>query len=287
MRHPSEYFIKYLVTLDHPMADQNTWIASSLSHLGLPQLEPETSESYLSLIREEMEEGKPNPLKPDKEQKHRPSLKYLKDKKIYSLYNPDTYSKEATADILGNMQVRPMVETMLLGRVPHKEIARKVNEKFGMFLRAESVAAYEHYYWNVNLLTVDDWVRLFEGSKKAGTVESIIQGGRGVALFRLGYPVDVDAKDVLQQTLETLYFDLQDWKTQPRSIEKTKALNMIAKAVTLLDEQLSQAESAIKDSLKAFEKFRIDQLSEKPRSIKQLAPEGNYSGSGKSNKEVA
>jgi hypothetical protein len=80
--------------------------------------------------------------------------------------------------------------------------------------------------------------------------------------------------------LETLYFDFRDWKTQPRSEERTKALALLAKSATIIDERLSQADTAMRDSLKAFEQFRMQHAQLEVQDVRDLAPDGNFTGSG-------
>jgi hypothetical protein len=80
--------------------------------------------------------------------------------------------------------------------------------------------------------------------------------------------------------LEGLYFDFREWKTQPLSERRTKSMTALAKAAVMVDDRLSQADSAIKDSLKAFEQFRMKHAEHTAKDMKDLAPSGNYSGSG-------
>ena len=52
------------------------------------------------------------------------------------------------------------------------------------------------------------------------------------------------------------------------------------------DVRLSEADSALKDSLKAFEQFRMELAQRDVKSIDELAPVGNFSDSGERLKEL-
>lgn len=274
-RHPAENFIKFLMTGPHPSASNNDWIQMMLTSYGFPS--PDTD--YLIKLRADIMSRMPDNFQRNNPY-HRPSKEFMRKEGIYGLHNPDKASREATL-ILANLRVRQPIEDLILGRMDPKDIAKKINARYAEFLTADGIRAYKHYYWNVDLLRVEDWQRLLsENNSLRNSALAITQIGASMALHKAGFQQNVESKTMLKSVQEALYFDFLEWKAQPHSSEKTKSMTNIAKSIVMLDMQLNQADTAMKDSLKAFEQFRMETAKEKVKGLKEIAPAGNFTGSG-------
>lgn len=275
IRHPSENFIKSLVVSAHAQPNNDDWIATVIEQMGWPR----PGSDYLSWIRADIESRLPAGFRTS-DKYHRPSTKFLREEHIYGLFFSEKAEIEAS-NIITNFRVRPMVEKLLLGRMPEKEIAKKVNARLCMHLSAASIERYHHYYWQVELLRVEDWALFYENNYAAKEdALSIAQVGPSLALHKLGFQQNIDSKSMLRIMQEGLFFDFMEWKSQPLSGEKTKSMTAIARSAVLVDEQLSSSDSALKDSLKAFEQFRMKHGKATVQDMTELAPAGNYTGSG-------
>ena len=274
-RHPSENFIKYLMTSAHPQATSDDWVREFVASLGYPRPEPD----YLSWLRASLSMKIPDSFEPTNRY-NRDSVKFMREEGIYGLHNPDKATKEAHL-IVTNLRIRPVVESLVLGRLDPKDVAKKVNTRFGEFLTGDGVDAYRHYYWQVNIIRVEDWVKLFqEYELQQQNSLAIVQVGASMALHKMGFQQQIDSKSMLREMQQTLFFDFQEWRTKPHGMSRTKALAALAKSSVVVDEQLSQADSAMKDSLKAFEQFRMQTANKGVVGLKELAPGGNFTGSG-------
>lgn len=274
-RHPSENFIKYLITSGHPNANDDTWIRTMLMDLGFPA--PESD--YLSWLRASLASKVPADFRPT-DRYHRESRAFLKSEGIFGIHTQSKAVREANTIVMDN-RARPLVEDLLLGRLEPKEVAKKVNSKLAIFLTDEGVEAYRHYYWQVSIIRVEDWARLLANQDlQKNNVLAITQVGAALALHKTGFQQHIDSKSMLRTMQESIFFDFQEWKTKKHSTERTKALTNLAKSAVMVDEQLSQSDSALKDSLKAFEQFRMETAKTGVPDIRNLAPGGNYSGSG-------
>ena len=275
IRHPSEGFIKYLMTSANPSSGSDDWIITTLTSLGFPRPDRE----YVAWIRQDLFSRIPVNFQPQNRY-HRQSVTCLRAEGIYSLHHPDKGTREA-ALLVTNLRARMLIENLLLGRMEPKEVARKVNARLGEFYTGEGIEAYGRYYWNVSLLRVEDWVTLLEEYEYTRqTTLSIVQGGAAMALHKMGFQQAIESKTMLKEMMEGLFFDFREWKSQPLSPAKTKAITTIARAAVSVDERLSQADSALKDSLRAFEAFRMQHAQMSVPDVRQIAPAGNYSGSG-------
>jgi hypothetical protein len=275
IRHPSENFIKYLMTSSNPQAQQDSWVVTMLVSLGYPR----PDQDYITWVRAEVDERKPLNFQAINRY-HRDSVKFMRSEGIYALHNPDKSAKEAHL-IVTNLRARPIIESLLLGRMEPKEIAKKINTRLGEFFTAEGIESYKHYYWNTDLLSVEDWSQLLaDYDVQRQNTLAILQVGPSMALHKMGFQQLLDSKTILRDMLEGLYFDFREWKTKDHGINRTRSMTAIAKAATMLDTQLSQSDSALKDSLRAFEQFRMQHAKVTVPGLRDVAPEGNYTQSG-------
>jgi hypothetical protein len=275
IRHPSENFIKSLMVSSHASAGDNNWVAIVIEQMQWPR----PAADYLAWLRADIMSRMPAGFRTD-DKYHRPSARYLRDEGIYGLFFAERAEREAS-EIIMNFRVRSMVEPLLLGRLPEMEIAKKINARLSTHIPVATIERYHHYYWKVELLRVEDWAVLFDGNYEAKeNALAIAQVGPALALHKLGFQQNVDSKSMLRIMQEALFFDLMQWKTQPLSGEKTKAMTAIARSAVMVDEQLSSSDSALKDSLKAFEQFRMKHGESRVTGLNDLAPAGNFTGSG-------
>jgi hypothetical protein len=234
---------------------------------------------YLDWLRQDLKTKIPINFQPTNRY-HRDSVRVLRNEGIYLLHHPDQGAREA-ALLVTNLRARPVAENLLLGRMEAKEIAKKINSRLGEHYTADGVEAYGRYYWDVNLLRVEDWSLLLEEYEiQRQNTLAIVQGGAAMALHKMGFQQQLENKVMMREMMEGLFFDFREWKTMPLSPSRTKAMTSIAQAAARVDIQLSQADSALKESLRAFEQFRMQHSQLGVQDMKQLAPAGNYTGSG-------
>lgn len=275
IRHPSENFIKYLMTSGHPQSSSNDWIQMMLTSYGFP---PPGTE-YLIWLRSDVTSKIPADFQPSNRY-HTPSRRFMKAEEIFGMHVRDPSVAEANSIVL-NIRARHITESLLLGRLEPAEVAKKINAKLGAFFTEKGIDAYRHYYWQVNLLKVEDWTELFRDYEvQRQNAMAIVQVGASMALHKTGFQQAIDSKSMLRTMQETIFFDFQEWRTKKHGAERTKALATLAKSAVMVDEQLSQADSALKDSLKAFEQFRMETEKVAVPGIDDVASIGNFSGSG-------
>jgi len=275
IRHPSENFIKFLITTTDPRMQDDAMVNMWVTMLGFPETQP----NYLQWLRNEVNQKLPAQFTPHN-RFHRPSVRFMRQEGIYGLHNPDEASHEASK-ITVHLRARPLVEELLLGHHHSVTIAKKVNARLEEHFTADGIEAYRHYYWNVDLLRVDEWAILLQNrdAQRSKTM-AILQVGPAMAMHQAGFSQEIEAKAIMQEMLEASYFDFLEWKAKPQSEARTKMMATIVKATALLDERMQEGTSLVKDSLKNFEKFRMEHARKKVLDMRSLAPDGNFTGSG-------
>lgn len=275
IRHPSENFIKYLIsTQDMRMLDNNN-VNFMVTSLGFPP----AGDDYITWLRGELAQRMPVQFVPSNKY-HRPSMRFMRTEGIYGLHYPDEATREANL-IITHLRARPIVEELLLGHLEPVIIAKKVNARLSEHFTSEGIDAYRHYYWNVSLLRVEEWALLLQNYEvqKSKTL-AILQVGPAMALHQAGFQQELESKAILREMQETMYFDFLHWKKEPHSVKRTQMMASIAKSVTAIDERLMESNSLLKDSLKQFEQFRMQHARSGVKDLRDLAPDGNFTGSG-------
>lgn len=281
-RHPSEFFIKYLLTLPQNEASDDNWITMGVQRIGYPPpIIP-----YIASLRQLILADYPVDYAPT-DRYNRESVKYLRNHGIWSLHNQTPDVQEAIR-LLADIPIRKVLEQLLLGRVEHKEIASRINSRFRRFITSETIEQYSHYFFNCALLKTNDWVAFFEryDRNEAQKSLSIIQGGSGMALHTAGFRQEIESKDILKDMMETLHYDFKDWKNAPRSKDRTMAFATLVKAVTVIDERMSESSTAVRDHLAIFKAWQMTHTPGNVKGIEDIAPHGNFSESGAELKEL-
>ncbi len=282
-RHPSEYFIKYLVTLPQQEARDDNWVRQKVQYLGYPA--PMTN--YVATIRQGMMQDFPVDYDPT-DRYNRETLKYLRKHKISTLHDPNDADAREASQLLIDIQIRKVIEQLLLGRVPSREISARLSERFRKVVGASAIDVFGHYFFNCPIMRTNDWVQFFEQYDRsdAQRAMTIVNNGPTMALHVAGFRQELESKEMLREMMEAVMFDFRDWKSQPRSVDKTKALTALTKAASQIDERMSESSTAIQDHLQAFKAWKIKQSEKSVKSIDELAPHGNFSESGQELKEL-
>ena len=278
MKHPAEYFIKYLI-IRHPDWE-DAQIMKHVQDWGF--LSPD--DKYLPFLRQALP---PVPQDFDPiDITHRPSQAYLRQLGILELFRNPPSMQEAW-DILARPEQRFVVEQVILSGLDLKVTAQRVNKRHGWFLSEEGLRTFRHFFWNTKLLTFDEWGRfLFGRSAMYERQMALLQGDQRVALHHLRIDQGIESKIMIQRAQEIAYFTMEEVDLKPGTApDKVKAISVLAKAVVECHEALSTSDMALKDVLKQFERFRMEHPHPSPQDIRALAPLGNFSGGGQMEKE--
>jgi hypothetical protein len=269
VNHPCYNYVKYLIINNKTDEEIEHIIVS----FGFPPLPLDYVEIVKSSLLDE-------PIDFDPQNKfHKESMEYLKKLEIYNLFHPDKFTKEAL-NYISNVELRPFIERLLLSKLPAKEIAKQINSRFNKLATANGIDSYRHYFWNVNLVRIEDWVNLLSNPGDRDTFISIIRNGPPVALYTLGFPQKVEAKSLLEEAMEITGFDMKQWKFRPASVDKAKALSLLVKNIISIDTQLSSEAKILKDTLNDFKVWKMEHIEPKTASIHDVAELDNYTESG-------
>jgi hypothetical protein len=235
--------------------------------------------TMLPLMRQEVP-APPQGFNPDS-RVHRPSVRFLREQQVYEFFHPNEAMHQALA-ILSDPEQRLAVEQILLSRLDLKVACNKVNTKKNWRLTEDCLRLYRHYFWNVAALTFDEWGRFLYGrTAMYERYMGLLTAPPKLAFYHLRFDQQIESKKMIQRVQEIAYFALEELDQKPGvTIDKVKSINLLGKIVIEAHNALSTSDMALKDTLKQFEQWRMEHPEVLPTSLKQLAPDGNFTGSG-------
>ena len=121
MAHPAEFFVKYLLVVGSALNHDE--VNTNLEIHGLSEI----SEVDLERCKLDIEKL-PADFRPW-DSKHRPTVSWLRKKKLYSLVFPDKHTEQMREKILLSPVNRERVETFILGGVPFFDISNQIGAR--------------------------------------------------------------------------------------------------------------------------------------------------------------
>lgn len=275
MEHPAHYFIAYLIlVLDEPtLANVN----SNLEGYGLSKVD----QPGLSMISSELG-AVPSWLKVY-DSRDGKSTRWLRKRKVYSLFHPDQATQEMRNSILVSPRLREKIETLILGNVSPREASYRL-KKLGHLVSHLAYSEYRHYFWNTEMMGVSGWAAYLERDSTKRTSElspfymAAIRGGSEVAMYRVGVSKELDIKKALVEMAQEFYHCFLEVKELPTTPKKIEMLATITRGISRIDERLDSSDTALQDVLKRFEQFKVRADTDKIPTMVALAPSGSISG---------
>lgn len=273
MRHPAENYIKFLIISNPNMTNEQ--ILADLLDWSFLAPDP----LYLPALRARIPQPPAN-FQPTN-RLHRVTAQYLRDQGVYEAFFPNDAFNDAL-ELLAGPEKRLLVEQIVLARLDLKQAAMRVNQSRNMHLTEEALAAYRHYFWNVDLLTFDDWGRYLYGrSALYEKYMALLQASVKLAYHHLRIDQQIESKNMIRDIMELAYFTAMEVGQRPGTgMEKVKAIALMGKLVNECHASLSTSDMALKDVLGQFENFRMQHPQALPPAISELAPQANFTGSG-------
>jgi hypothetical protein len=270
-RHPAENYIRFLVIQDRNISDGD--IQKKLEDCGFLSADP----TYLPLLK--------NALPPDPvifqpfNRAHRPSVRFLREQKVYELFHPTEAMVEAQ-ELLGDPEKRRTVEQILLARLDLRIVAQKVNAKHNWHLTVDALELFRHYFWNVPAMTFDEWGRyMFKRTAMYDQYMSLLLASPTLAFYHLRLDQNIESKRMIQDVQKIAHATILEVAEKPgSSIDKVKSIKLLGTVVIEAHNALSTSDMALKDVLKQFEHWRMDHPPVLPPTMAQLAGSGTFSG---------
>lgn len=269
--HPAYFFIKYLIiALPDSSEDMinNNLLLNGMSSAPVHIIEKARAEV----------ETHPADFAPW-DSSHKSTKKWLVKQKIDTIIRQDEYVRLIDEHIIARPRDRETLERLILAGLGPKEICFRLSS-MGINIPDTTIAAYKHYFWNTDIMSLSHWADYFKSddSDRLNVTKNLysvaLHAGPEAALLRLGLKKQLDSKKIMQDVQKELYATFLETKTLPLSDKKVSMLTDLARGLAKIDERVQAGDSALLDTLKKFEKFKILTPEDNMKKIGDLAKKG-------------
>lgn len=275
MAHPSKYYIKYLLAEGfHKDNDSISSVNKSLDVLGIPSVDADEFDDIKGGLS-----FPPNFSFRNKE--HAATVKFMKAERIHDLWNPHN----GDADVFRFMELKQPLETtkiLILGRLDHEDIAQRVTTKHRLpkQLTGRMVQLVEHYFWNAEEVSEQEWTKLLYESCMSHTYLAAVRGGDKHALFKAGFDPEVGGKEVLRNAFTHAHFRLDATRHMPDCKDTADIIAKLSKELVNLYDAIFGEGEDLKKIMEDLHAFKMSHEDHEIPSIRELAGEGSFSGEG-------
>ena len=274
MAHPAEYFVKYLLVIGAALSHDD--VNLNLEVHGLSEIGEEDFRRCQESVSKVPADFRPW------DSKHRPTTRWLRKHKIYSLVHPDKHTTEMREKILLSPTLREKTETLVMSGVPFHEAAHQLKE-LGHEVSDLAIAEFKHYFWNPDIMGIGNWAEYLDRDSSQRThhlkaaYQLAVRAGPEAAGYRLGLRRELDGKKIMMEVRAELYHTFLETRTLPLSDKKVEMLGNLARGLARIDERVQAGDTALQETLKKFEKFKVLHGNKKVPSLIDLAPTGSVS----------
>jgi hypothetical protein len=167
-----------------------------------------------------------------------------------------------------------------------EEVVLRLNKHHGISLTPEGVQAYGHYFWNKRLLPVHEWIEYLEQRPSAANSIAVLRVSPDMAqalvpwvMGMSGPPTTLNTGVVARRLRDIAFLKVLEIERQPATLAHSKMMKNYMDVIKDAEGEMRQSDVALKDVLRAFEKFRLRKDGGSIPSIEEVAGP-NYSQSG-------
>lgn len=245
MKHPNEYWLKYLILFSGMSLEQ-------ISETALMYEFPEPDPNYLRELRDNLEETRPSPFRLSSA-----SVKtWLRRQRVMSLAREDV-NAVAARDHLGHPKVRRMMNAMLLSGTESDEIATYVTQLSGLKTTKKTVELYRHYFWNTKLLSLKQWRDYLKEHHDGKMLLSCLHQGTEHALWKLGHRVELPQEDVLRGVFHEASMRFFEMSQAPNTRDTALTAKLWAESIFKATEELNRSGDAVKQVITELKDMAI------------------------------
>lgn len=267
--HPSLYYIKYLLVKGDETVESVNRI---LKAFGLPTVPEDVFEQIQAGLRI------PKDLMISNKE-HRPTIRFMREQGLYYIWNP----KEEERAALGLMRaplVRETVQILLMGRIPSVELVQWIEKKYGTEVHPKTIDTYSFYFWNCQLVSLDQWSSLLWDNVMRDHYLASFWGSRNQALYRAGFTPKINGKTALKEAQRSIAMRIEATRLMPDSKDTARILATLTKELVGVHAALYGEGAGAEDALRELRKIKLAKTDNKVLPLRVVAPGGNYSNSG-------
>jgi hypothetical protein len=277
MAHPCLYYVKFLmVTGRDSGTDSAASIDATLKDLEFPSLEVNEYDRIRNSFK-----IPPKLMLCNRE--HEPTAKFMRDEKIYSLWDPTSVDKEIF-EFITLAQPRETAQILLMGGIDFVRVAEVVTVKHRMTkqLNARTIELLHHYFWNTTHTGLNAWTKYLWGWTRGDLFIGALNGEKD-AYFKadIDGEYDPNGKDALRYAFSSCHYRMRASRVLPTCKDSADIVTKISKELKALYESIYGEGEDLKNIIKELQAFKLPSNERKTRAILDIVNAGgSFSGAG-------
>lgn len=210
---------------------------------------------------------------------HERTIEFMKKSQVYEMWNPGK-TEEETYSLLKQSLIAETAKILLMGRLEPDEVASLLSMKHGYAVSPSCIEIFRDYFWNVATTSYEEWNTLLTGKQLRGHLLACLYGSKDQARYRAGFNPKVEGKRSLKDLHRTLHFRLEATRFMQDSAHTAETVASLSRELVNVYQAIYGEGAGLEDVLREFKAFMLQNRDPEVVSIKELAPNGNFTGSG-------
>lgn len=258
MRHPNEFWLKYLIVCAEMSYSD---ICDITEMYGFPR----PSRDYIDELADRLNETKPRPFR-------RNSAKvkdWIRRQRIASLAFND---KEAakSREFLEDKVLRNVLEILLIANTERAMIPDICLALTGKKPSLTSIELFEHYFWKVDLLTLKEWESYLRTHPEHKALIAARERGPEFALWKLGHRVEIPKLDMLNTIKHEATMRFLETGSMNNGKDTALTAKLWSEVLFKAEEELSKTGDPIKKIMEDLKSISIKLDSAPVKDMKSL-----------------
>lgn len=282
MRHPSDYYVRYLLAASWGDPEQPLTfeaVNQTLEDMGLRGMFDKQWDLLLSTFQPPADFLFNN-------MRHAPTVSFMKKEKIYTIWVSSKDMSRVLVEIVGdhsNRLYQHDLHILIMGNVPPEIIADKLNKKYFLSksLTGGMIELYQHYFWKRDSLSKPEWRAFLKGDESYDDYIAPLMCGEQQALFRAGLNPKYDYRQAIRDMHRQGSFRMQYLAFQPDDPRTVELYAKLAREVRASHEILYGEGGGYEERLAEVRHWILQHREMVIPDINDLVGRnGSYSGDG-------
>ena len=244
MRHPNEYWLKYLLASGVSPA--------KVVKMAEMYLMPLPSKKQLDALSKAISKTKPKPFRLSTPK----TRAWIRNNKLHAMFYAQP-SAQGARSILSSTKLRTIVEYLILADVAAGEICGYCEELAGERPAEESVVAYRHYFWNRDLLAAKEWEAYAEFLNNGKDLLGCYLRGEEYALWKLGYRVELPQQELVKAVLHEAAMRYFETGSLPNNRNTAVTAKLWSETLFRSLEEINKTGDAVKQAIDELKSISI------------------------------
>ena len=197
--------------------------------------------------------------------------RWYRKRKLLNMYR-NSLDVQGARSVLGNSRVRFALELLLLARCEYTLIPDYMRDICGYKIKVSTAKAFKHYFWNVDLLSQEQWYHYLRDTEHPSRYVFIDSHQNGVefALWKTGHREDMNKAEIAKVASHEAIMRFFETSRKPNNRDTALTASLWAETYVKFTDQLEEQGGGLAEVLDQLKHLAMRLDSKPVLSIDQL-----------------